>query len=65
MPTFEDPGTKPFEYIVGKGENASNHYIPLFPQCFLPYQRKIASFTATMKLSSANAFNFDVSKHFY
>ena len=35
---------KPFENTVGKRENASNQHFLLYPQCFLPYQRKIASF---------------------
>ena len=29
---------KPFENIVGQGENADNQHFLLFPQCFLPYQ---------------------------
>ena len=33
---------KPFENTAGKGENAGNQHFLLFPQCFLPYQRKIA-----------------------
>ena len=28
---------KPFENIVGKGENAGNQHFLLFPQCFLSY----------------------------
>ena len=28
---------KPFEKIVGKGENAGNQHFLLFPQCFLPF----------------------------
>ena len=28
---------KPFENIVGKGENAGNQHFLLFPQCFLPF----------------------------
>ena len=35
---------KSFENIVGKGENAGNKHILLFPQCFLAYQRKLAPF---------------------
>ena len=35
---------KPFENIVGKGENAGNHYFLLFPQCILPYQKQKSSF---------------------
>ena len=33
-------GKKPFENIVEKRENAGNQHFLLFPQCFLPYQRK-------------------------
>ena len=40
------------------GENAGNQHFLLFPQCFLPYQKKIA-IKATLELSSANAFNLD------
>ena len=29
---------KPFENIVGKGENAGNQHFLLCPQCFLPSQ---------------------------
>ena len=35
---------KPFENIVEKGENPGNQHFLLFPQCFLPYQRKKSSF---------------------
>ena len=35
---------KPFENIVGKGENAGNQHFLLFPQCFLPCQRQKSSF---------------------
>ena len=31
--------SKPFENIVGKGENAGNQHFLLFPQCFLSYER--------------------------
>ena len=34
---FTTLGNKPFENIVGKGENAGiNQHFLLFPQCFLP-----------------------------
>ena len=29
---------KPYENIVGKGENAGNQHFLLFPQCFLAHQ---------------------------
>ena len=29
---------KPFENIVGKGENAGHQHFLLFPQCFIGYQ---------------------------
>ena len=47
IPTFNDPGTKPFENIVGKGENAGNQFSTL-PQT-----------NVTFILSSANALNLD------
>ena len=28
---------KPYENIVGTGENAGNQHFHLFPQCFLPF----------------------------
>ena len=37
-------GKKPFENIVGKGENAGNQHFPLFPQCFLPFPKQISIF---------------------
>ena len=30
----------PFQNIVGKGENASNQHILLYPQCIHPFQTK-------------------------
>ena len=48
IPGFHCPESKKrkknSENIVGKGENAGNQHFLLFPQCFLAYQRKIASF---------------------
>ena len=35
---------KPFENIVGKGENAGNRHFLLFPQCFLAYCKQISMF---------------------
>ena len=35
---------KPFENIVGKGENAGKHHFLLFPQCFLPSPKQISTF---------------------
>ena len=35
---------KPFENIVGKGENAGNQHFLLFPQCFLYNQREKSAF---------------------
>ena len=37
-------GKKPFENIVGKGENAGNQHFLIFPQCFLPFQIWISIF---------------------
>ena len=36
IPTFKDPKKRPFENIVGKGENAGNQQFLLFTQCFRP-----------------------------
>ena len=33
---------KPFENIVGKGENAGNQHFLLFPQCFLTNPKRIS-----------------------
>ena len=51
---------KPFENIVGKGENASHQHFLLFPQCFLPFSKEISIFQS--HLSSANASNLDQSE---
>ena len=53
---------KPFENIVGKGENVGNLHFLLFPQCFLPPPKTNFNFSAEFDLSSANAFNLDQSK---
>ena len=39
-----DKKKKPFENIVGKGENAGKQHFHLFQQCFLPYQRPVKTF---------------------
>ena len=35
---------KPFENIVGEGENAGNQHFLLFPQCFLSFPKQISTF---------------------
>ena len=35
---------KPFENIVGKGENAGNQHFLLFPQCFLTFPEQFSVF---------------------
>ena len=35
---------KPFENIVGKGENAGNQHFLLFPKCFLLFPKQISVF---------------------
>ena len=35
---------RPFENIVGKGENAGNQHFLLFPQCFLLCERDESSY---------------------
>ena len=42
--TIPTLGKKPFENIVGKGENAGSQHFLLFPLCFQPYQRQKSSF---------------------
>ena len=42
--TFDRSMEKPYENIVGKGENAGNQHFLLFPQCLLFYPKKIAPF---------------------
>ena len=37
-------GEKPFENIVGKGENAGNQHLLLFPQYFLPFVKPFQFF---------------------
>ena len=36
IPSYNNPWKKPFEIIIGKGENAGNQHFLLIPQCFLP-----------------------------
>ena len=44
-PNFKRPETeKPFESIVGKGENAGIKHFLLFPQCFLPFTKQLSNF---------------------
>ena len=40
IPTFNDPE----ENILGKGENVGNQHLLLFPNCFLPFQKKFQFF---------------------
>ena len=44
MTFFDAPEEKPFQNIVGKGENAGNQHFSFFPQCFLSYERQIHYF---------------------
>ena len=41
---------KPFENIVGKGENAGNQHFLLFPQCFLSFPKQISIFGGAQKI---------------
>ena len=54
---------KPFENIVGTGENAGHQHFLLFQQYFLPFIKQISFFSVTFILSSANAFNLDKSEN--
>ena len=55
------PRKKPFESIVGKGENAGNLHFLLFPQCLLPCQTEIIIWL-TLILLPANGLNLIMSK---
>ena len=55
------PTKKPFENIVGKGENIGNQHFLLFPQCFQPFTKQFSNFH--LCLSSAHASNLDQSKN--
>ena len=57
-----DPGKKPFENIVGKGENAGIQHFLLYPQCFLPFQTPKIITLVTLNLSSAKRLEFCASK---
>ena len=54
---------KPFENIVGKGENAGNQHFLLFPQYFVPFPKQISFFSVFFISLSANALNFDQFKN--
>ena len=43
-------------------ENASNQHIPLFPQCFLLFQKRSLIFEFSIFFLSANAFSLDQSE---
>ena len=53
---------KPFENIVGKGENAGNQHFLLFPQCFQTLPNQISNFHSHLFLGLQNAFNLDQSR---
>ena len=50
---------KPFQNIVGKGENAGNQHFLLFPQFFLLLSKTEIIIYVTFILLSANAFNLE------
>ena len=55
---------RPFENIVGKGDNSCYQHFLLFPQYFQLYQRQKSSILATLIMSSANPFNLVKDKIF-
>ena len=55
---------KPFENIVGKGENAGIQHFLLFPQCFRPFPKHISTFQSHLFFLSANAFNLGQTRIF-
>ena len=57
-------GSRPFENIVGKGENTGCQHCLLFPQCVLPFQIHIWYFEFILNVSSANAYNLEKVKTF-
>ena len=50
-----------FENILGKGENAGNQHLLLFPKMFSTELKTNSIISPTFKLSSANAFSSDES----
>ena len=55
---------KPFENIVGKGENAvKQHFLP-FPQCFLPFPKQISIFQRNLILSQTTNFRLFQTERF-
>ena len=44
IPAYNDPTEEGFGKHCGKGVNAGNQHLLLFPQCFLLYQREKSSF---------------------
>ena len=65
IPTFKFKTLemKPFESIVGKGENAGNQHFLLFP-VFSTLPNLNFNFSVTFILSSASSFNLEQSKNF-
>ena len=61
IPTFNNPPprNKPFENIVGKGENAGNQHFLLFPHFFSTRPQTNFICSITFIFSSANAFDLD------
>ena len=53
---------RPFKNIVGKGENAGNQHFVLFPKIFSSHPKINFNFSIAFNLSSAIAFNLDLSK---
>ena len=63
IPTFNDPEEEDiFENIVGKGENAGNQHVLLFPTMFSTLSNANFNFWVTLILLSAYAFNLHKSK---
>ena len=56
-PTFNNFEKKPFQNIVGKGENAGKKHCILFPQCFLTLFEKVSIFPLNL-LYHCKCFQF-------
>ena len=58
IPTLTTLTNRPYENIMGKGENAGNQHFLLFPLHFLPFPKQISIFQ-----SPAGALNLAQSKN--
>ena len=62
IPTLNDSEKKPFESIVGKGENNGNQHFLLLLQCFPSISKRISAFKFYLFCGLQNALNLEQSK---